>query len=590
MWRNKSAIACMFLLADLASATSPPPGSIQVFFDEHMQTNWQYNGSGFGAFWVIAYDLPPETERIRFRLEWPDVAGVFVSAMPGSGFTNMSSGRDFELTTTQTCPQWSGKTILASGVIFPLTASAVDFPICLESLTDIGDSTGIGVLRCGGDWEALVPFYEGCAIFNPMSLDPPPLPPVDLNHLRFSLQGAGAGEPLTQALIGVYIDAELHKAGNASQLGELEYILRWNPAVASYESHQPRNLPTGWSSNAESLTPGELRVRLSGSAPLNAFGQVVTAIYFMRGSVRSQTPLVMEVLNATDTSGAPVDVTAAPDHSLSVTCNEGDILGNGRIDAMDALLSLEFAAFARIPEGPAQFCRADMNQNDELDAGDAVLVLRKAVGMPPPANVSKRPENAYRLRLGEGAGLSFRLRLASGQSLVHLSGDVGLAAVYSVGDREIRVAAAGALAGELTLWLAVEGPDGSIHLGNVARFGEDGLELEDATDRDLRLVAGRLVERLPRPRVQILSIRPNPANPAASIEFELGSPARTTLEIYDSRGRRVFQDSYALLSAGDHRVEWNGEDSNGHPVASGTYHVLVRSRGQVARGDLVLVR
>ncbi|MEJ2721583.1 MAG: FlgD immunoglobulin-like domain containing protein [bacterium] len=47
------------------------------------------------------------------------------------------------------------------------------------------------------------------------------------------------------------------------------------------------------------------------------------------------------------------------------------------------------------------------------------------------------------------------------------------------------------------------------------------------------------------------------------------TPLRLT--IFDSCGRKIVDLVDATLPPGLHTVEWNGEDSEGRPVASGVY-------------------
>ena len=64
---------------------------------------------------------------------------------------------------------------------------------------------------------------------------------------------------------------------------------------------------------------------------------------------------------------------------------------------------------------------------------------------------------------------------------------------------------------------------------------------------------------------------PNPFNPSTSISFELPTGSPVTLEIINTLGQSVTTLTDRFYSAGTHTVDWNGDDANGHPVASGLY-------------------
>lgn len=65
--------------------------------------------------------------------------------------------------------------------------------------------------------------------------------------------------------------------------------------------------------------------------------------------------------------------------------------------------------------------------------------------------------------------------------------------------------------------------------------------------------------------------QPNPFNPRTTIAFSVPQAGRATLAIYDVRGTRVATLIDADLSAGVQRAEWDGTNSDGIAVPSGTY-------------------
>ncbi len=65
---------------------------------------------------------------------------------------------------------------------------------------------------------------------------------------------------------------------------------------------------------------------------------------------------------------------------------------------------------------------------------------------------------------------------------------------------------------------------------------------------------------------------PNPFNPITQIRFELGLDTTASIDVFTVSGRLVRRllDG-AAMSAGSHRVTWNGKDDDGGAVAAGTY-------------------
>lgn len=83
---------------------------------------------------------------------------------------------------------------------------------------------------------------------------------------------------------------------------------------------------------------------------------------------------------------------------------------------------------------------------------------------------------------------------------------------------------------------------------------------------------------------------PNPFNPRTDIRFTLPREGLVTLRIYDSRGRLVRSLLDESRRAGFHRVTWSGLDLHRSPVASGVYHVELRTPFGTDRRAITLIR
>ena len=83
---------------------------------------------------------------------------------------------------------------------------------------------------------------------------------------------------------------------------------------------------------------------------------------------------------------------------------------------------------------------------------------------------------------------------------------------------------------------------------------------------------------------------PNPFNPVTTIRFVLDAagPARLTVLTLD--GRRVATLVDAALGAGAHHTIWDGRDTHGRPVASGTYVYRLEAGGCELLGGMTLLQ
>lgn len=83
---------------------------------------------------------------------------------------------------------------------------------------------------------------------------------------------------------------------------------------------------------------------------------------------------------------------------------------------------------------------------------------------------------------------------------------------------------------------------------------------------------------------------PNPFNPRTTITYSMASAGHVELEIYDLAGRHVITQVSEWVSAGEHRVHWNGKNSTGEQVASGVYLYRLKVGDYIETRRMVLVR
>ncbi len=110
------------------------------------------------------------------------------------------------------------------------------------------------------------------------------------------------------------------------------------------------------------------------------------------------------------------------------------------------------------------------------------------------------------------------------------------------------------------------------------------------------LLDGTVVDAgLPQPIVSAASPalrapRPNPFNPATTLDFELPRSGPAVLRVVDLQGRVVRTLADGWLGAGDHRLVWDGTDDAGRICPSGVYTGVLEADGDVASRKLVLVK
>jgi DNA/RNA endonuclease YhcR with UshA esterase domain len=83
---------------------------------------------------------------------------------------------------------------------------------------------------------------------------------------------------------------------------------------------------------------------------------------------------------------------------------------------------------------------------------------------------------------------------------------------------------------------------------------------------------------------------PNPFNPKTSIAFSLADAGDVTLVIYDASGRKVATLVDGPVTAGEHRVVWDGRSDGGEKAATGVYFYKLSTGDKDLSRKMVLLK
>lgn len=96
---------------------------------------------------------------------------------------------------------------------------------------------------------------------------------------------------------------------------------------------------------------------------------------------------------------------------------------------------------------------------------------------------------------------------------------------------------------------------------------------------------------LPKPTMtELFQAYPNPFNASTQIRIYIPKMANARLEIFDVQGRSVKILVDSILGAGEYAFVWNGTNSAGRPVASGTYYYRLKSGDDVITRRMLLLK
>jgi len=170
-----------------------------------------------------------------------------------------------------------------------------------------------------------------------------------------------------------------------------------------------------------------------------------------------------------------------------------------------------------------------------------------------------------------------------------LNGNDGIEGVRVVRqvDGDVRVLNDSPLAAEIGTAQVVD-PARDLREGDDVRYVLEAVY----PDGDTTIIgdASIVFERIAPSRMALSQNAPNPFNPSTKISFALPQAGRTTLRIYDLAGRLVNELVSEELTAGHHEIVWNGTDSQGQGVASGSYLYRLKSGSTVLTKRMILLK
>lgn len=95
---------------------------------------------------------------------------------------------------------------------------------------------------------------------------------------------------------------------------------------------------------------------------------------------------------------------------------------------------------------------------------------------------------------------------------------------------------------------------------------------------------------IPAPLDYTLKAVPNPFNPRVEISYSQPRAGSVRIDVFDAAGRHVRTLLHRDEPAGTGTVVWSGNNTAGHSVASGVYHLRLVTEGGVTAKSVTLVR
>ncbi|HKK69923.1 MAG TPA: FlgD immunoglobulin-like domain containing protein [Candidatus Krumholzibacteria bacterium] len=598
----KTALACVVIAALVPSVHAQPGGDVGIYFDEEGTVRGRnvVPGVQFDVY-VVADQIVGGLKAYELSVSGVEEAGLFQLGFSLYGPAPLNIGdaqaQNFIVGTGACMPE-------TTATLVTLTLLAVqdvpdDSRLCVGPANPTSfDPPGPGYSDCNNQIGTFTLVGDGCAVLDPTQ---PPDYEVELSLDTVNAQiGGTVSMPVGVSQIPV-------AKSDPSQLAGIDLELHWDPVFAALEDVRVTGTTHDWlvEFNAGS---GTADISAASTSPVSIPVDVeepVLELDFRGGNVEGFTDVTITSSRLFDIGqGAIPHVTDGG--RIFVGCDKGDPVEDDEINSADAIRTLLIALGSYDPT-PLQFCASDMDSDNTVDVGDAVLVLQTAVGLLTPDRQRGQEPDLF-LRGGSEPGEVFlQYSAAAGadmlfaydpervafESATVVEGN-GLVASNDEKSGVLRLGFASARAGHGTVRLQFD----------VAEFGETmavkyAAAYDEFADRHLvplddhEFVFGVTgVDDVPGlgRGIDFVGGRPNPFNPATELRFELAAPGAVQVSIFDAAGRRVRTIDVDPLPAGEHGVRWDGTDDQGRVAASGVYQVLVESSVGADRGRVIMLK
>ncbi|KAF5036820.1 hypothetical protein DSECCO2_571120 [anaerobic digester metagenome] len=96
---------------------------------------------------------------------------------------------------------------------------------------------------------------------------------------------------------------------------------------------------------------------------------------------------------------------------------------------------------------------------------------------------------------------------------------------------------------------------------------------------------------LPIPDEALISSNyPNPFNPSTTITYSMPATGQVRISVYNMKGQKVRDLLNTEMPRGNHKVVWDGKDSNNSNVSSGIYFFKLETEGHSSVRKAMLMK
>lgn len=357
-------------------------------------------------------------------------------------------------------------------------------------------------------------------------------------------------------------------------------------------------------------------VRLSVESGINGIGSLVKLTFEVKEAKKSS--LILNDVKLADSNAvriSPLDVKSGViEFSQGI---KGDVNNDEVVNARDAVLVLRISAGLLVPDEYQKWA-ADIVEDGVINSRDAVRILRISAGFAAPAmDIIAKYGGKVNLSMSDArgvAGENITVPIQVDNSHILGGGDISISynpsvlrATGVVPDQGLLMESNLNEPGNIRMAFAVSNNFNSKTIANIKfhiisdDFSILSFKKADLFTSETQNLVCRSIDKefrsyaIPPERSELLQNFPNPFNPETWIPYQLMIGGNVTIKIYNAAGEVIREldlghKNPGLYISKDRAAYWDGNNKFGMPVASGIYFYSIQAGDFSAVKKLIILK
>ena len=129
----------------------------------------------------------------------------------------------------------------------------------------------------------------------------------------------------------------------------------------------------------------------------------------------------------------------------------------------------------------------------------------------------------------------------------------------------------------------------SISLGEVSSRYDRGLKIISGSESQVAAKVAEILALVPE-KLSVDGNYPNPFNPTTTIRYGIPEPSDVRITVVNILGQEIVELKNGWQDIGRYEVVWNGQSSNGMPMSSGVYFVMLSNGKTLEAHKIMLIK